>query len=69
MPRMFMTYIEVERALMDCGLRRKQARDRLIRGKECVAPHPHQMHSQRRWLRGAVELYCAAQRELAGVKE
>jgi hypothetical protein len=58
MPRLFMTYSEVEQALMDCGLRQREARQHLRLGQEQLPPHPHGMHTQRRWLRRVVVVYC-----------
>jgi len=58
MPRLFMTYAEVVEALMAAGLRRREARARLVLGQEQVTPHGHTMHTQRRWLRTVVVRYC-----------
>lgn len=58
MPRLFMTYAEVITELMQAGLRQREARQRLLEGQEVIRPHPHQMHSQRRWLRSVVVTYC-----------
>jgi hypothetical protein len=53
-----MTYAEVVEALMAAGLRRREARARLVHGQEQVTPHQHTMHTQRRWLRTVVVRYC-----------
>lgn len=58
MTRLFMTYAEVVEALMAAGLRRREARARLVLGQEQVKPHGHTMHTQRRWLRTVVVRYC-----------
>ena len=58
MNRLFMTYREVATALMSVGMRDIETRRALRCGQEAIPPHPHGMHSQRRWLRGAVESYC-----------
>lgn len=58
MARLLMTYAEVLTALQDAGLRYREARLSLRAGRECVAPHTHGLHSQRRWLRRTVESYC-----------
>lgn len=58
MPRFFMTYDDVMTELMLAGLRQREARRCLVKGKEMIPPHPHQMHTQRRWLRAVVVTYC-----------
>lgn len=54
--RLLMTYSEVRRAMMDAGIRDRQARLYLQQG--IPAPHPHQLHSRRLWLRQTVENFC-----------
>lgn len=53
-----MSYSEVEQALQACGLRRREARARLVLGQEDLRPHDHGLHSHRRWTRVSVERYC-----------
>ena len=57
---LLLSYAEVESALMATGLRQREARAHLTLGSEWLKPHPHQLHTQRRWLRPAVEAYCRA---------
>ena len=59
MTRLFLSYRDVENALLRVGLRPIEARNALVKGRECIPPHPHGMHSQRRWLSAHVERYCA----------
>ena len=58
MPRFFMTYDDVMTELMLAGLRQREARRCLVKGKEMIPPHPHDMHSHRRWLPSVVVTYC-----------
>ena len=58
MPKLLMLYSELKQALMDCGLTDREARRALKTGREVIPPHPHDWHSQRRWLGGDVQRYC-----------
>lgn len=59
MTRLLLSYNDVMNALMNAGLRYTEARRALQTGAERIPPHPHKMHSQRRWLSTRVEAFCA----------
>lgn len=54
--RLLMTYSEVHAAMMKAGIRDRQAR--IYLQLNIPAPHPHQLHSRRLWLRQTVETFC-----------
>lgn len=58
MPKLHMTRSDVRQALMDCGFTDSEARKALVCGSEIIPPHPHTMHTKRRWLCGTVRKFC-----------
>ena len=56
--KLLLSYSQVFEELTACGLRYREAESVLAR-RDLLPPHPHGLHSHRRWLRQTVIDFCA----------